>query len=96
MQALRLTVRYTHILSNRLQVLVADEEMADIQLLAQRQHVTVGEWVRRTLREARRHQSVGDPEAKLKAIRRAVEYSSPVPEVDIDQMLREIEQGYQS
>ena len=75
---------------------MADEEMADIRILAQRQHVTVGEWVRQTLREARRHQSVGDPEAKLKAIRRAVEYSSPVPEVDIDQMLREIEQGYQS
>jgi hypothetical protein len=83
-------------MSKRLQVLVADEEMADIQLLAQRQHVTVGEWVRQTLREARKHQSVGDPEAKLKAIRRAVEYSSPVPEVDIDQMLREIEQGYLS
>jgi hypothetical protein len=68
--------------------------MSDIQLLAQREHLTVGEWVRRTLREARRHQSVGDPEAKLKAIRRAVEYSFPT--ADIDQMLREIEQGYQS
>ena len=94
MQALRLVVRYTHTMSKRLQVLVADEEMADIQLLAQRQHVTVGEWVRQTLREARRHQSVGDPEAKLKAIRRAVEYSFPT--ADIDQMLREIEQGYLS
>ena len=39
---------------------------------------------------------VGDPEARLKAIRRAAEYSSPTPEVDIDQMLREVEQGYQS
>jgi hypothetical protein len=81
-------------MSRRLQVLLADEEMSDIQLLAQREHLTVGEWVRRTLREARRHQSVGDPEAKLKAIRRAVEYSFPT--ADIDQMLREIEQGYQS
>jgi hypothetical protein len=81
-------------MSKRLQVLVADDEMADIKLLAQRQHVTVGEWVRQTLREARRHQSVGDPEAKLRAIRRAVAYSFPAP--DIDQMLREIKQGYLS
>jgi hypothetical protein len=50
--------------------------------------------VRRTLREARTHKSVKDPAAKLEAIRRAAEYN--FPEVDIDQMLREIEQGYLS
>jgi hypothetical protein len=83
-------------MSKRLQVLLADEEMSDIQILAQREHLTVGEWVRRTLREARTHKSVKDPEAKLKALQRLVEYSPPVPEVDIDQMLREIEQGYLS
>jgi hypothetical protein len=81
-------------MSKRLQVLLADQEMADIQLLARRERLTVGEWVRRTLREARTHQSVGDPAAKLKAIRRAAESSFPT--ADIDQMLREIEQGYQS
>jgi len=83
-------------MSKRLQVLLADEEMSDIQILAQREHVTVGEWVRRTLREARRHQSVKDPAVKLKAIRRAVENPNPPSAVDIDQMLREIEQGYLS
>jgi hypothetical protein len=82
-------------MSKRLQVLLPDQEMADIQILAQHEHLTVGEWVRRTLREARSHKSVGDPEAKLKAVRRAVEYNL-TPAVDIDQMLREIEQGYQS
>jgi hypothetical protein len=87
---------YTHAMSKRLQVLLADEEMSDFQLLAQREHLTLGEWVRRTLREARKNRSVKDPAAKLAAIRRAVEYSSPVPAVDIDQMLREIEQGYLS
>ena len=81
-------------MSKRLQVLLADQEMADIQLLARRERLTVGEWVRRTLREARTHQSVGDPAAKLKTIRRAAESSFPT--ADIDQMLREIEQGYQS
>ncbi len=83
-------------MSKRLQVLLADEEMSDIQLLAQRERLTVGEWVRRTLREARAQKSLKDPAVKLAAIRRAVEYSDGVPEVDIDQMLREIEQGYQS
>jgi hypothetical protein len=83
-------------MSKRLQVLLADDEMSDIQLLAQRERLTVGEWVRRTLREARAQKSTKDPAVKLAAIRRAVEYSDGVPEVDIDQMLREIEQGYQS
>src|SRR5450759_4152654 len=92
--ALCLVVRYTHTMSKRLQVLLADQEMSDIQLLAQREHLSVGEWVRRTLRDARTHKSVKDPEAKLRAIRRAVEYNFPT--ADIDQMLREIEQGYLS
>jgi hypothetical protein len=81
-------------MSKRLQVLLADEEMSDIRILAQREQLTVGEWVRRTLREARTHRSVKDPAAKLEAIRRAVEYNFPT--ADIDQMLREIEQGYLS
>lgn len=81
-------------MSKRLQVLIADDEMSDIQLLAQRERLTVGEWVRRTLREARAQQSVKDPAVKLAAIRRAAEYNFPT--ADIDQMLREIEQGYLS
>lgn len=83
-------------MSKRLQVLLADDEMSDIQILAKREQLTVGEWVRRTLREARKQKSMRDPAAKLAAIRRAVENPSAVPEVDIDQMLREIEQGYLS
>jgi hypothetical protein len=78
-------------MSKRLQVLLADEEMSDIRLLAQHERLTVGEWVRRTLREARKDKSVKDPATKLAAIRRAVEYDFPT--ADIDQMLREIEQG---
>jgi hypothetical protein len=89
-----LGVRYTHGMSKRLQVLLADDEMADFKLLAERERLTVGEWVRRTLREERKRKSLKDPEAKLKAIRRAAEYSFPT--ADIDQMLREIEQGYLS
>ncbi len=68
--------------------------MSDIRRLARREHLTVGEWVRRTLREARERKPVHDPESKLKAVRRGAEHS--FPSADIAQMLREIERGYQA
>ena len=80
-------------MSKRLQVLLPDQEMSDIRRLAKRERLTVGEWVRRVLREARSSRSVIEPEAKLKSIRRAAEYSFPT--ADIDQMLNEIERGYE-
>ena len=80
-------------MSKRLQVRLPDQEMADIKRLAKREHLTVGEWVRRTLREARSSRPESAPETKLQSIRRAVKYSFPT--ADIDQMLREIERGYE-
>jgi len=79
-------------MSKRLQVLLPDEEMTDIQRLARQEGLTVGEWVRRVLREARELKPSNDPEAKLKAVRRAVEFSFPA--ADMEQMLSEIERGY--
>ena len=79
-------------MSKRLQVLLPHEEMADIRRLAKRERLTVGEWVRRTLREARANRPEAAPETKLRAIRRAAEYSFPT--TDIGQMLKEIEKGY--
>jgi hypothetical protein len=79
--------------SKRLQVLLPDQEMLDIQRLARRERLTVGEWVRRTLREAREQKPLRDPETKLKAIRRGAAFSFPTAE--IDEMLSEIERGYQ-
>lgn len=81
-------------MSKRLQVLLPDQEMKDIQRLARRERLTVGEWVRRTLREARAHKPVNDSDIKLKAVRRAAELSFPT--ADIEQMLGEIERGYQA
>jgi hypothetical protein len=81
-------------MSKRLQVLLSDDEMSDIQNLAARERLTVGEWVRRILRETLKQKSVRDPAPKLAAIRRAAEYNFPT--AGIDQMLREIEQGRQS
>jgi hypothetical protein len=81
-------------MSKRLQVLLPDEEMSDIQRLAKRERLTVGEWVRRALRDARTSRPVMEPEEKLKAIRRAAKYSFPT--ADLPEMLEEIEQGYRS
>ena len=67
--------------------------MLDIQRLAKRERLTVGEWVRRALREACASRPVIEPETKLKAVRRAAEYSFPT--ADVGQMLDEIERGYQ-
>jgi len=68
--------------------------MTEIQRLARRERITVGEWVRRVLRDARQQKPSNDPEAKLKAIRRGVEFSFPT--ADIEEMNREIEAGYQA
>jgi len=66
--------------------------MAEIQRMARREQITVGEWARRVLREARSRRSGGDPKAKLKVLREAVTHSFPT--ADIEQMLQEIERGY--
>jgi hypothetical protein len=80
-------------MSKRLQVLLPDSEMSDIQRLARRERLTVGEWVRRVLRDARASRPVIDPETKLKAVRRDAQYSFPT--ADLEQMPSEIERGYQ-
>ncbi|MEP6961117.1 MAG: antitoxin [Acidobacteriota bacterium] len=79
-------------MSKRLQVLLTDAEMAEIQQFAKREQIPVGEWVRRTLRQAREQKSTKDPELKRQAIREAMKHSYPAP--DIEQMNREIEAGY--
>jgi hypothetical protein len=79
-------------MSKRLQVLLPEEELAEIERFARRERLSVGEWVRRTLREVRTRQSTADPATKVKAIRQAAKYS--LPTCDLDQMLREIERGY--
>jgi hypothetical protein len=82
-------------MSKRLQVILRDSEMTEIQRLAKREHIPVGEWVRRALRAARTSEPVNSPEIKLKAIRRAAKLSYG-PAIEIEQMLEEIEKGYRS
>jgi hypothetical protein len=66
--------------------------MEEIRRFARREKLTVGEWVRKSLREVRAGQPVHDPQSKLRAIRKAAEYSFPTS--DIEQMNAEIEKGY--
>ena len=79
-------------MSKRLQVILDEEEMCAIQDIAKRHRTTVAEWVRQTLRAARRQEPRGDAERKLKVIRAAVHHK--FPSGDIRQMLAEIEGGY--
>jgi hypothetical protein len=81
-------------MSKRLQVLLPDPEMAEIRRLARRERLTVGEWVRKALRQARAGRPVAEPSVKLAAIRRAAQFSFPT--ADIEQKLDEIERGYQA
>ena len=77
-----------------MQVIFDDEEMISIQEIAKRQHTTVSEWVRQTLRAARREEPRTGSERKLKAVRAAALHA--FPSGDIQQMLTEIERGYLS
>jgi hypothetical protein len=81
-------------MSKRLQVLLPEDELEEVQRRAREEHMTVAEWVRQSLRAARRERSGGDVRRKLEAIRVGARHCFPV--ADIDQMLAEIEGGYQA
>lgn len=76
----------------RLQVLLDEDEFEEIRKIARRQRTTVAQWVRDSIREARRRSPAKDRAAKLQAIQRAFEHDFPTG--DIGQMLDEIERGY--
>lgn len=79
-------------MSKRLQVILDDKELREIQRVAKQQQLTVAEWVRQALRSARQKIPTGDHQKKLAILRTATQHSFPT--ADIDQMLEEIEQGY--
>jgi hypothetical protein len=79
-------------MSKRLQVLLDEAELREVREAAHQEGVPVSEWVRRAMREARRRQSRGDVESKLRAVRIAMRHEGPT--ADIDQMLADTERGY--
>ena len=88
----RLVVTHTTCMSKRLQVVIEDSELEAIQNIAREQKISVAEWVRRALRDARQSQPRFSADRKLRAIRHAVQCDFPT--ADIDQMLGEIKSGY--
>jgi hypothetical protein len=79
-------------MSKRLQVLVNPKEYKAFMLAAKSKGVSLGEWVRQSLRKSVREYSSKDPGKMLKKIE-AISAQSNYPTSDIDQMLAEIEKG---
>ena len=79
-------------MSKRLQVLVEEPELREIQRIARAQSMTLAEWVRQALRQARRREPLGRAEKKIDILRTAVRHN--FPSGDMKAMLAEIERGY--
>jgi len=79
-------------MSKRLQVLLDEPELREIQRMARAQSMTLAEWVRQALRQARRREPPGRAEKKVDILRTAVRYDFPTG--DMPAMLAEIERGY--
>lgn len=79
-------------MTKRLQVLLDDEDLAEIQQLARRRRQTTAAWVREALRVARDTASYPETGRKLRAVREAASLAYPAAEIDT--MLDEIERGY--
>lgn len=78
-------------MSKRLQVLMEPREYRIYQKKAREEGLSMGEWVRRTLRLVVPQRPKKTREQIMAAIKRASQYSFPAP--DIDQMLAEIGKG---
>jgi len=81
-------------MAKRLQVIVQDPEYRDIQRAARLRRMSIAEWVRQALVQARRREPSREVAAKLDVIRAAARMDFPT--ADIDRMLEEIERGYGS
>lgn len=79
-------------MSKRLQVLLEAEELRDLQRIARLRRMTLAEWVRQALREARSREPATDSRKKLDVIRAAAQHAFPTG--DVAQVLSEIESGY--
>lgn len=73
-------------------MVLEESELREIRRAARRDRLTVSEWVRRCLREARRRQPARHADRKTEAIRAAARHGFPT--ADVGQMLAEIESGH--
>lgn len=82
------------LMTQRLQVLLDDEEFDEIRAIARRHRMTVAEWVRQAMRLARRDEPSVESGRKLAMVREAARAAYPT--AGIEQMLAEIERGRSS
>jgi hypothetical protein len=78
-------------MTQRLQVLLDEDEFEEIRRIAKRHRMTVAEWVRQALRVARSDEPYAEPKRKLAVLRESARGAYPT--ADVDQMLAEIERG---
>ncbi|MGQ0850082.1 MAG: plasmid mobilization protein [Actinomycetota bacterium] len=76
----------------RLQVVMEVSELREIRRVAKRAGLTVSEWVRQVLRNARRAAPAVDEGRKLAAIEASFRHHFPT--ADMEEMLAQIESGY--
>jgi hypothetical protein len=81
-------------MAKRLQVIIQDAEYRDIQRAARLRRMSIAEWVRQALVQARKSEPSREVGTKLEVIRAAARMDFPT--ADIDRMLEEIERGYGS
>lgn len=81
-------------MTKRLQVLLEDEELAAIRRAARRRRVSVAEWVRGALRQARAADAGRSPADKLSSLHASTAHGFPTG--SIEQVLEEIGRGYRS
>ena len=79
-------------MSHRLQILLDPDEIAAVRAAARRRHLTVSEYVRQTLREARAGEPSTEVAQKLLVIREAAAHGYPT--ADPEAMEAEIARGY--
>ena len=79
-------------MTKRLQVLLDDAELGEIQRLAKARRLTTAAWVRQSLRSSVEAETRVDLDARLAVLRRAVGHAFPTG--DIDALLADIERGY--
>jgi hypothetical protein len=79
-------------MSKRLQVLMTENEYAQLKRRARKNKQSVGSFVREVLRNSKLGEEETSTSDKLKSIEKSAKYEFPVS--DLDTMLQEIEAGY--
>lgn len=79
-------------MTKRLQVLLEEDELIEIRRAARRRRMSVAEWVRSALRQARAADAGRPAAEKLRVVRAGIRHEYPTG--SIEEIVAEIERGY--